>query len=155
EPQSKTQSGTLKGKYGYMAPEQVVGGEMDARADLFAVGIVLAEMLMGRRLFTAANDLDVLLMVRDAKLDRLDRYGGDIPAPLRAIVDRLLARSPDARYASAAEAREALHDFLFDSRQRVNGADLAAYIESLYSEGTPATPPPSDGTLMGEDTRKR
>jgi eukaryotic-like serine/threonine-protein kinase len=155
EKNSKTQSGTLKGKYGYMAPEQVVGAELDGRADLFAVGIVLAEMLMGRRLFTAPNDLDVLLMVRDAKLERLDRHGADIPAPLRAIVDRLLSRDADARYASAGEAREALHDFLFDTRQRVNGADLAAYLESMYAEGTPTTTPPADGTLMGEDTRRR
>src|SRR5437868_8503372 len=74
ERESKTQAGTLKGKYGYMSPEQVVGGSLDARSDLFAVGIVLAEMLMGRRLFTATADLDVLLMVRDARIDRLSRY---------------------------------------------------------------------------------
>ncbi|MGZ3430064.1 MAG: serine/threonine protein kinase, partial [Polyangia bacterium] len=98
--QSKTQAGTLKGKYGYMAPEQVVGGEIDGRADLFAVGIVLAEMLMGRRLFTAPNDLDVLLMVRDARLDRLNRYGGDIPPALRKILDRVLARDAEVRHAT-------------------------------------------------------
>ena len=106
--QSKTQAGTLKGKYGYMSPEQVVGGEIDGRSDLFAVGIVLAEMLMGRRLFTAPNDLDVLLMVRDARLDRLDQYGGDIPPPLRKILDRMLARDPDDALPTAgATARRA------------------------------------------------
>jgi len=73
ERESKTQAGTLKGKYGYMSPEQVTGAALDGRADLFAVGIVLAETFMGRRLFTARNDLDVLLMVRDGRLDRLDR----------------------------------------------------------------------------------
>jgi serine/threonine-protein kinase len=155
ERQSKTQAGTLKGKYGYMAPEQVVGGELDARADLFAVGIVLAEMLMGRRLFTAPNDLDVLLMVRDARLERLDRYGADIPPTLRALVVRLLAKSAEARFPTAVAAREALHDFLFDSRQRVTGADLAAYLETLWADGAPSTAPPADGTLMGEDTRKK
>ena len=51
--ESKTQAGTLKGKYGYMSPEQVVGQSIDARSDLFAVGVLLAELLMGRRLFTA------------------------------------------------------------------------------------------------------
>ena len=62
--------GTLKGKYGYMAPEQVVGERARSRArDLFSAGVVLAEMLMGRRLFTAPNELDVLMMVRDARLD--------------------------------------------------------------------------------------
>ena len=76
--ESKTQAGTLKGKYGYMSPEQVVGRPIDARSDLFAVGVVLAELLTGRRLFTAPADLDVLLKVRDVKLDRLDKYGADL-----------------------------------------------------------------------------
>ena len=154
ERQSKTQAGTLKGKYGYMAPEQVVGGDLDARADLFAIGIVIAEMLMGRRLFTAPNDLDVLLMVRDARLERLDRYGGDIPAPLRALVNRLLAKSPELRFPTAHAAREAFLDFLFDSRQRVTSADLSAYLEALWAEGAPS-PPPADGNLVGEDTRAK
>src|SRR6187399_188558 len=72
ERRHKTEAGTLKGKYGYMSPEQVSGStEIDARSDLFAVGILLAEMVMARRLFTSVNDLDILLMVRDARLDRL------------------------------------------------------------------------------------
>src|SRR5450432_4364443 len=77
--ESKTQAGTLKGKYGYMSPEQVTGGALDGRSDLFAIGIVLAEMLMGRRLYTATADLDVLLMVRDARTDRLDKFSVDLP----------------------------------------------------------------------------
>ena len=92
--ESKTQAGTLKGKYGYMSPEQVVGRPIDARSDLFAVGVVLAELLTGRRLFTAANDLDVLLKVRDAKLDRLDKYGADLLPALDRIVRRALKKDP-------------------------------------------------------------
>jgi hypothetical protein len=162
--QSKTQAGTLKGKYGYMAPEQVVGGIIDGRADLFAVGIVLAEMLMGRRLFTAPNDLDVLLMVRDARLDRLNRYGGDIPPSLRKILDRVMARDPEVRYATAGALRDALHEFLFDSRQRVTSSDLGAFLESLRDEslrddraGASAPPPAEDAalSLVGEDTRAK
>ena len=155
ERQSKTQAGTLKGKYGYMAPEQVVGGDLDARADIFAVGIVLAEMLMGRRLFTAPNDLDVLLMVRDARLERLDRYGTDIPPPLRAILDKLLSKDLDGRYQRAEQAREALYDFLFDSRQRVTNADLAAYFELLEADQPPSPSSGTDSNLMGEDTRAK
>ena len=60
-------------------PSRSSGGTLDGRSDLFAVGIVLAEMLMGRRLFTAPADLDVLLLVRDARIDRLDQYGADLP----------------------------------------------------------------------------
>ncbi|MEO6954978.1 MAG: serine/threonine-protein kinase [Polyangia bacterium] len=155
ERQSKTQAGTLKGKYGYMAPEQVIGGALDARADIFAVGIVLAEMLMGRRLFTAPNDLDVLLMVRDARLERLDRYGADIPPPLRAILDKLLSKDLEGRYQRAEQAREALYDFLFDSRQRVTNADLAAYFESLEVDQPRSPSSTTDSNLMGEDTRAK
>src|SRR5262249_57663462 len=99
--QGKTQAGMLKGKYGYMSPEQVVGAELDSRSDLFSVGILLTEMLMGRRLFTAPNELDVLLMVRDVKLDRLDNYAGHIEPDLKAIVLRGLAREIKNRYPSA------------------------------------------------------
>src|SRR5262245_26159826 len=99
ERQSKTQAGTLKGKYGYMSPEQVVGGRLDGRSDLFAVGIVLAEMLMGRRLFTSPNDLDVLLMVRDVRLERLHKYGTDIANALLEIVLSSLKRAPGERWA--------------------------------------------------------
>ena len=155
ERQSKTQAGTLKGKYGYMAPEQVVGGDLDARADIFAVGIVLAEMLMGRRLFTAPNDLDVLLMVRDARLERLDRYGADIPTPLRAILDKLLSKDLEGRYQRAEQAREALYDFLFDSRQRVTNADLSAFFDTLDADQPKTSSNTTDMNLMGEDTRAK
>jgi serine/threonine-protein kinase len=155
--QSKTQAGTLKGKYGYMAPEQVVGGNIDGRADLFAVGIVLCEMLMGRRLFTAPNDLDVLLMVRDARLDRLNRYGADIPPALRRILDRVLARDAEARYPTAGILRDTLHEFLFDSRQRVTAADLGQFIDSLRTRTSSTFPDKEDSGLMlvGEDTRAK
>jgi len=154
--QSKTQAGTLKGKYGYMAPEQVVGAEIDGRADQFAVGIVLAEMLMGRRLFTAPNDLDVLLMVRDARLERLDRHGTDIPPPLRAILNQMLAKSASERFSSAASTRDALQDFLFEARQRVGANDLGNFLESLRQEGARADAGGDSGLIMiGEDTRAR
>lgn len=84
ERESKTQAGTLKGKYGYMSPEQVAGAELDCRSDLFAVGIVLAETLMGKRLFTAQNDLDVLLMVRDGRLDRFRKIRQGHPPGTRS-----------------------------------------------------------------------
>jgi serine/threonine protein kinase len=79
ERRHKTEAGTLKGKYGYMSPEQVSGAEVDPRSDLFSVGILLAEMVMARRLFTSTNDLDILLMVRDARLDRLHKYASEFP----------------------------------------------------------------------------
>src|SRR5262249_24901657 len=143
--QGKTQAGMLKGKYGYMSPEQVIGGDLDARSDLFSIGIILAEMLMGRRLFSAPNELDVLLMVRDVKLDRLGKYGAHIPPDLISCLGRALQRDPKTRFQSAAEFRETLAEWLFHSRQRVGPSDLAALVESIGPVQRPAmtAPPPA------------
>jgi hypothetical protein len=130
--ESKTQAGTLKGKYGYMSPEQVVGHPVDGRSDLFAIGVVLAEMLMGRRLFTAPNDLDVLLMVRDARIERLDKYCRDLPSVLDRIVRRALRKDPRERYDSAAEFRDELSDYLFETGQRVGPPDLRGFVGDLF-----------------------
>ena len=132
ERESKTQAGTLKGKYGYMSPEQVTGGDLDGRSDIFAVGIVLAEMLMGKRLFTAPNDLDVLLMVRDGRLERWEKYGRDIPDPLDAIVRKALARNLADRFQTAVEFRDALEDLQFKFGVRVGPADVGVLAADLF-----------------------
>jgi len=136
--ESKTQAGTLKGKYGYMSPEQVVGQQVDGRSDLFAVGVVLAEMLMGRRLFTAANDLDVLLMVRDARIERLAKYCRNLPPALDRIVRRALKKDPRERYPTAATFRDALGDYLYETGQRVGPPDLRAFVGDLFEGGPDA-----------------
>jgi len=137
--ESKTQAGTLKGKYGYMSPEQVTGAVLDGRSDLFAVGIVLAEMLMGKRLYTAPADLDVLLMVRDARTDRLDKHAADLPATLNHIVRHALKKDPAERHQSSVAFRDELADYLFEAGKRVSAADLRAFVAELFRSGAPAT----------------
>jgi eukaryotic-like serine/threonine-protein kinase len=158
ERQHKTEAGTLKGKYGYMAPEQVSGGDLDPRCDVFAVGVVLAEMVMARRLFTAPNDLDVLLMVRDARLDRLQKYAAEFPVDLRVVVVKALARNPADRWRSAAEFREVLDDWLA-RKGRITGRDLAEFVGRVVDaptvdpEGVVAHAYDDLGTLSGPSTR--
>lgn len=130
--EQQTKAGTLKGKYGYMSPEQVMGGQLSARSDLFSVGVVLSEMLMGRRLFAAPNELDVLLMVRDVDLGRLERYGSHVPPELDALLRHALKKDPADRFASAAEMREALDEWLFQSRLRITAGRIGELVESLY-----------------------
>ena len=127
----KSKSGTLKGKYGYMSPEQVIEQNLDARSDLFSVGVVLAELLTGRRLFAAANELDVLLMVRDAKLHRFDKYGSDIEKSLADIVRKALRKPVDERWPSAAAFRDALAEWLFESRHRMTSRQVADVVVAL------------------------
>ncbi len=132
EGQSKT--GTLKGKYGYMSPEQVLGQTVSPRSDLFATGVVLAEMLMGRRLFAAANELDVLLMVRDVDLSRMERFGTHIDPGLASFLRWALRKDPGDRYRDAGEFRDVLDEWLFDHRHRVSNAQLADIVNSLYGD---------------------
>jgi eukaryotic-like serine/threonine-protein kinase len=146
--ESKTQAGTLKGKYGYMSPEQVVGRPIDARSDLFAVGVLLAELLTGRRLFSAPADLDVLLKVRDVKLERLDKYGADLPKALDRIVRQALKKNPRDRFGSAAEFRDELSDYLFASGQRVGASDLRTFTGTLFD-----TSPDAAARLLQEARR--
>jgi serine/threonine protein kinase len=129
----KSKSGTLKGKYGYMSPEQVIEMPLDGRSDVFSVGVVLAELLTGRRLFAAANELDVLLMVRDAKLGRLDKYGVDLEPGMNALVRKALKKPVDERWASAAAFRDAIAEWLFEHRHRMTNKHVADVVGDLRS----------------------
>lgn len=124
-------SKALKGKYGYMAPEVVSDGVIDHRADIFTVGIVLAELLMIRRLFYAKGELEVLLQVRDANLQRLDKYGHHVHAELRQVLDSALAKDPTTRYQDAGTFRDALHRYLFDHRLMVRNNDVRQFLRRL------------------------
>jgi eukaryotic-like serine/threonine-protein kinase len=135
ERRHKTEAGTLKGKYGYMSPEQVSGGEVDYRTDIFTSGILLAEMVMARRLFTAPNDLDILLQVRDARLDRLQKYAAEFPDDLRALVVKALQRRPEGRWQNAAAMRDALDEWLA-SQTRITQRDLAAFLQHVVQAPT-------------------
>lgn len=95
--------GVVVGTAGYMAPEQARGGSVDARADLFSLGCVLHEMATGKSPFTGPNTLAVLSAVTNHQPPRLDELDADVPAELSSLVERLLAKSPEARPRSAAE----------------------------------------------------
>ena len=85
---SKTQAGILKGKFGYMSPEQVRGLPIDRRSDIFAVGIVLYELLTGERLFVGESDFSTLEKVRNVEIMPPSSYNKKIPQELERIVLR-------------------------------------------------------------------
>jgi len=127
----RTDVGQLKGKLGYMSPEQVVGRELDARSDLFTLGIVLAEMVIVRPLFSGGRELDVLLRIRDADVSAIDRNAGRVPDDVRQVLFRALAKDPAQRFQTAAAFAQALEQLIRRRRLNVGPSRTAAYIEKL------------------------
>src|SRR5262249_33084799 len=98
---TQTQEGTVKGKYAYMAPEQLRGGTIDRRVDVFALGVVLFEMLALRRLFQRKTDYLTFRAVMEQPIPDVRRYRADAPDALAGVVARALERDPEARWESA------------------------------------------------------
>src|SRR6478752_4165162 len=94
---TKTQAGILKGKFGYMSPEQIRGLTLDRRSDIFAIGVCLYEMLTGERLFVGDSDFSVLEKVRKAEVAPPSTLNGRIPDALEKIVLKALAREVEDR----------------------------------------------------------
>ncbi len=104
-------SAKAKGKIGYLAPEQVVGAPSDQRADLFAAGVIAAELLMGAPLFSGSSELAVLLAIRDARIERFEEAAKELPAALAQTIRLALAPDPEARVQSAAAFAQRLAAF--------------------------------------------
>jgi serine/threonine protein kinase len=103
----QTMSGTLKGKFGYMAPEYI-GGKIDSRVDLFAIGVIAHELLTGKPLFTAKDDMGTLMNVKEMPIKPPSALRRDVPPEIDTIVLTALARDPDQRWQRANALRTAL-----------------------------------------------
>jgi len=110
-PRSGQPTAGLKGKFGYLAPEQVAGEEFDHRADLFSLAVVLGELLIGRRVFPGNGQLAVLLAIRDVNIEPLRRQAGTLPDGLMNVLEQALARDPNQRFSSGHEFAEALSPY--------------------------------------------
>ncbi|MEZ4409782.1 MAG: protein kinase [Polyangiales bacterium] len=97
-----------RGKLAYMAPEQLLGFGADPRVDLFAAGVILAELLTGRPLFAHGSDAGTVLSAREGQIEALNDLLADHPPSLVSVVLRALARSPAERFQTADEFRDAL-----------------------------------------------
>lgn len=121
---SWTMAGSIKGKIGYLAPEQVAGQPMEQSIDRYAAAIVLWEMIVGRRCFLGENELDIMLKIRDAKVTKPRKLNPNIPRKLQGIVMKALAKKPKCRYESSLEFRDALIDYRDRFSNRVLDSDL-------------------------------
>ncbi|MCA9603421.1 MAG: serine/threonine protein kinase, partial [Myxococcales bacterium] len=130
----KTDPGVVKGKFSYLSPEAAVGRPVDARADVFALGVVLWEMLASKRLFLGESDYHTVKMVQRAEVPSLVGLHQDADEEFNAVLQQALARDPDQRFQSAREFGDALAGYLFGHRLKVTSYDIANLVKRTLSE---------------------
>jgi serine/threonine protein kinase len=121
----------IKGKSGYMSPEQAQGKTVDRRTDIFALGIVLFELTTGERLFRGRDPAHTLQLVSFGQVPEPSLLHPGYPKPLEAIVMKALERDVDRRYQTADELREALERYLVEERILVSHASLEQLVKRV------------------------
>jgi len=129
-----TGSGEIKGKVGYMAPEQLSEERYDRRVDVFAVGAMVWEALAGHRLWKGVSDVDILRRLMEGDIPSLAEARPDAHERAKAICARALAPEPDARYPTALELRKDLLEYLAETGSSVGAAQLTEYLTAHFGE---------------------
>jgi eukaryotic-like serine/threonine-protein kinase len=129
-----TKTGVIKGKVKYMSPEQALGRKLDHRSDVFSLGSCLYEMLTRIPPFTATNEMDLLIKVRDAKYRPIGELTPGIPHELEQIADKCLTRSRANRYQTAAEAEADLRTFLRKFMPNYSRSHLGRFIRKSFAQ---------------------
>ncbi|RYE76515.1 MAG: serine/threonine protein kinase, partial [Myxococcales bacterium] len=130
-----TATGCFKGKLAYLAPEYVRSGQLDRRSDVFALGVVLREMLSGRRLHTGQNEVEVFRSVMSSKSTPLRELCPSLPSGLSEVVDRAMAYDPEERYPSARALADALGQFLVSCGRIVMPGEVSDWFDRLSPPG--------------------
>lgn len=127
-----TKAGTLKGKFSYMSPEQAEGQPIDPRTDVFALGIVLWELLANDRLFTGSNEAAILRKVRDCQVPPIRKINPTVPQELERIVMKALAKDKNVRYQTAANFHRDLNRFLNTQYPDFSPQDFSAFVKDAF-----------------------
>ena len=130
----RTQTGTVKGKYAYMAPEQLRGGAVDRRADVFALGIVLFEMLALRRLFQRKTDYLTFRAVMEQPIPDVRHYRPDCPPALAAALARALDRDLSQRFATARQFGSAVLDAISGSQRPWTQGEIGDFVGANFAQ---------------------
>ncbi len=132
---SRTQVGTIKGKFGYMSPEQVSGEPIDQRTDIFSLGICLWELVTQKRLFSGENELVMLERMRTFDVAVPSREAPGIPPDLDRVILKALAKRPDDRYRSAKDFYRDLNQVAHGMNQVATREQIAQHVRRLFREG--------------------
>jgi serine/threonine-protein kinase len=127
----RTAPGELRGKVGYVSPEQAMGQAVEARSDLFSLGVVLAEMLLGAPLIPGASELEILKSLQSRSWEDLAPLRGKAPPSVTALLHKLLAKSPRNRPSSAALVAKQLDELASAERVRTSAHGLGLWLADL------------------------
>src|SRR5262245_25328765 len=133
----RSEPGIIKGKFSYLSPEAAMGEAVDHRTDIFAIGIMLWEMLAGRRLFLGETDLDTVRQVQSARIPSLSQLNPEVQPELERIVLKSLARDPNQRYLTARDLGRDLSGYLFKLGHPVLSFEVATLVrEAMVARET-------------------
>lgn len=131
---SQTRTGTVKGKWAYMSPEQVLRQSLDRRSDIFSLGVVLFEALTSRRLFRRPSEYETCEAIVNSDVPPLRSLRPDLPEVLEQVVARALARNPADRFATARELSRALHGALRTLGGLASFSELGDLVSDTFAE---------------------
>ncbi len=131
---SHTSTGTIKGKFGYMSPEQARGYPIDRRSDVFSLGVVLWETLALRRLYRSESELEILRMIVDDPPTPITQVRNDVPPQIENLIDGALAKNRDDRLGSCGEFADFIWAIYHEHGYTAGEAELAAYFRTVMPE---------------------
>ena len=130
----KSEPGIIKGKFSYLSPEAAMGQDVDARTDIFAVGIILWELLAGQRLFLGDTDFQTVKKVQQVNVPAISQINRKVPPELERIVNKALAKDINTRYGTARELGQDLVRFLYSYGHAVGTFDIATIVQSTMRD---------------------
>jgi serine/threonine protein kinase len=129
-----TKDGVLKGKFEYMSPEQARGEDVTQQSDIFSVGIILYEMLTGRRLFKTENEIKTLEKIKAVSIRPPSSMNPNIPQRLDELVMKALSKDLTSRYADARELQQDLLEYMYPSTPTAIQRSLALFMDQLFAD---------------------
>lgn len=130
---SHTRAGTIKGKVNYMSPEQARGEEIDARSDLFSVGLLLYELLFQVKLFKGSTEIHTLELIKECQLPDFRKHYPDLPEELELILTRALARDRAQRFQNAQEFLHELNQYLSRYSTVAGGVWMSEFMQDCFA----------------------
>lgn len=130
----ETRSGVIKGKFGYMSPEQALGSPIDHRSDIFSTGIILWELVTGKRLFAAENDMATLRQIQECLVEPPSRSNPRVSKELERIILKALTKDLSLRYQSAGQFHRQLQEYLNKFHPTFTQRDFVNIVRQIFAD---------------------